>query len=145
MRPISVKHWALVKRCWSLVPQRPPAEDAVSSLQQLPGACPFASSSASQHHPPAYRIILANDNLHPPPFEGARGRAEELFNGVIGSNFEQTDEWVTLCLVQMCLVLMLDCVSSAEQSLQDLNRVQWVAFQSGVLPASLHIVGGLIA
>ena len=94
--------------------------------------------------PPSLQNRSGDDNLHPPPFEDTRDRAEELFNSVMGSNFEQTDEWVPLCLVQMGLVLILDCVSAAEQSLQDLNKVQWVASQPGVLPASLHIIAGLI-
>jgi hypothetical protein len=39
-RPIDNRHWALIERCWSSMSERPLAEDVVSSLQQLLGACP---------------------------------------------------------------------------------------------------------
>jgi hypothetical protein len=70
---------------------------------------------------------------------------EIYFNSVVGSNFEQMDEWVTRCLIMNRLLLMLDCFSAGEQTLQDLNKVQWVASQPGVLSALLHVIAGLIA
>jgi hypothetical protein len=78
-RPIDDQHWTLIERCLSSIPERPLAEDVVSSLQQLLEACTLL--------PPPLRELLGVPTPSPtgpnhpgchPPFEDARDRAEEL-------------------------------------------------------------------
>ena len=67
----------LIERCLSSVPERPLAEDVVSSLQRLLDACTLL--------PPPLRELLSVPTPSPtglnhpnhPPFEDARDRAEE--------------------------------------------------------------------
>ena len=104
----------------------------------------------SRFLPEAYRVFLKLKWPEGPKLERIQEMQycqtfEIYFNNVVGSNFEQMDEWVMRCLIKIGLVLMLDCFSAVEQSMQDLNKVQWVVSQPGAHPDLLHIIAGLIA
>lgn len=77
--PIDEQHWALIQQCWSPVPERPLAEDVVSTLQQLLGTCiPLPPLRELFRVPTSAPSCHRNDDLPFPSFGNACDCAEEF-------------------------------------------------------------------